>query len=336
MDAFQKTIVSKNKDPFPEIFGQDGAKKGAISAILAGRHFAILGYPGVGKTTLAKSVARLLPEIPVVSGCDFNCDPADPVCPVCLKRKAKGEKLASEKSPGIKRFIRVQGSPDLQPEDLLGDIDPVKALEFGPRDSRAFTPGKILRAHRGILFFDEINRCPERLQNSLLQVLEEGRVTVSGYEVDYPTDFILIATMNPKESAGTEKLSEALLDRLDFIKMDFPETPETEKKIAEEKSAKIEGVKVPEKVLSAIVSIVRATRADERIERPAGVRATIGLYERVQGQALSNGRKQAEMSDLLEVVHSVLDHRIKLSPKFRHSIEPAEVVDSLIAQQVPK
>jgi magnesium chelatase subunit I len=325
-------IIAKTKNPFPEILGQEKAKKAVLSALIARRHLVILGFPGVGKTTMARSVAKLLPEIRIVKGCEFSCDPAEPVCPNCL-RHAKGEKLESTKSPGAKRFIRVQGSPDLQAEDLLGDIDPIKALEFGPRDPRAFTPGKILRAHRGVLFFDEINRCPERLQNALLQVLEEGKVTIGGYEVDYPTDFILIATMNPKESAGTEKLSEALLDRFDVVEMTYPEDAAIEKEIMLEKAGKFSGVSVPDEIIKRIVSIVRATRTDERIERPAGVRATIGLFERVQTNAIVSGRKTARTEDIISVVHSVLDHRIKLAPKFRHSADPAEIVDSIVKKE---
>ena len=129
------------EDPFTDILGQDKVKKSVKSALLSDRHIIIVGAPGIGKTTLAKNIAKLLPQ------------------------KGKG------KIP----FVRIQGSPDLTVEDLLGDIDPIKALKFGPLSLEAFTKGKIFKADKGILFFDELNRCPEKLQNALLQVLEEKK-----------------------------------------------------------------------------------------------------------------------------------------------------------------
>jgi len=162
-----------------EILGQEEVKKQLKSAVIAKRNVIIVGPPGVGKTTIAKGIAKALPE---------------------------------------NIFIRVQGSPDLSAEDLIGDIDPAKALEFGPQSKEAFSPGKLFKADGGVLFFDEVNRCSEKLQNALLQALEEKRVTIGSYDVDVPTNFLFIGTMNPEDSS-TEKLSDVFLDRFDLVEM---------------------------------------------------------------------------------------------------------------------
>ena len=217
----------EQKDPFTDILGQDKVKAAVKSALLADRHIIFVGPPGIGKTTLAKNIAKILGKI----------------------------------TP----FIRIQGSPDLTVEDLLGDIDPIKALKFGPLSIEAFTKGKIFKADKGILFFDELNRCPEKVQNALLQVLEEKKATIGSYDVDFDIDFIFVGTENP-EDTSTEKLSDVLLDRFDLIYMHYPETTEIEKEIVKDKGKRLDNINVAEKLLELMIYFVRLLREDKNLE----------------------------------------------------------------------
>lgn len=306
-----KDIFLKNKNPFTDILGQENAKQGIKSALLVGRHIIIIGPPGIGKTTLAKNIAGLLPDIDVIDDCSYHCIPDHPICPSCMK----SSNHKSVKLEGAKRFIRIQGSPDLTVEDLLGDIDPIKALKFGPLSVEAFTPGKIFKANNGVLFFDELNRCPEKLQNAMLQVLEEGKATIGSYDVDFDVNLIFIGTMNPEDSS-TEKLSDVLLDRFDIIYMDYPEDIDTEKKIVLMRGKKL--ANVSDELLTLIVHFVRLIRHGDKLEKNPSVRASIGLYERAQSNALLKGRKNVQFEDIKDVLVSVLSHRIRLKPSVRY------------------
>ena len=279
--------LAGEKDPFSDIIGQDKVKESLKSALLSGRHIILVGPPGIGKTTLAKSIAKIL----------------------------------GKKTP----FVRVQGSPDLTVEDLLGDIDPVKALKFGPLSIEAFTKGKIFKADKGIMFFDELNRCPEKVQNSLLQVLEERKATIGSYDIDFDIDFIFIGTMNP-EDTSTEKLSDVLLDRFDLVYMHYPETIGIETEIILKKGNKINGVSVSESLLDLMVNFVRLLREDKNLEKKPSVRASLGLYERSQANALLGGRKSVSFEDLKGAVISVLAHRIRLKPSIKYLQSPEDYI----------
>ncbi|MEK6874401.1 MAG: ATP-binding protein [Nanoarchaeota archaeon] len=312
-----KTLIQQ---PLNDILGQEKAKQQLKSALLVKRHIIICGPPGIGKTTIAKNISQLLPQL-ALNDCPYHCDPKTPMCPSCITTKTKLKTFE-----GLDRFIRIQGSPDLTAEDLLGDIDPIKALSHGPLSIQAFTPGKIFKANQGILFFDELNRCPEKIQNALLQVLEEGRATLGAYSVEIPADFIFIGTMNPDDSS-TEKLSDVFLDRFDIIEMSYPETLDIETKIVLTKG-KLLDIEFPVSLLAWAIMFVRELRESKDVEKKPSVRASIGLYERGQAHALLCGKKRVEHEDIQDVIISVIAHRITLKPSVRYVQSVEEFVAS--------
>ncbi len=318
-NTMRKRII---EEQFEDILGQERVKKDIKSALLMDRHIILVGNPGIGKTTLAKNIAKILPDLKV-NECGFNCTVERPICPECKSNK---EKIKTKTISGEERFIRIQGSPDLTAEDLLGDIDPIKAMKFGPLSLEAFTPGKIFRANNGILFFDEINRCSEKLQNALLQVLEEKRVTIGSYNIDFPAEFIFIGTMNP-EDTSTEPLSEVFLDRFDMIYMTYPESLAIEKKIIILKGKTIEEITFPEELLETTIHFIRTLRDDANIEKKPSVRASLGIYERAQAIAYLSKDKIVTNEHIKEVMLSVLSHRIKLKPSIKYLETPEKYLE---------
>ncbi|MFP4112139.1 MAG: AAA family ATPase [Candidatus Woesearchaeota archaeon] len=315
LKELKKIFLKENM--FNDIIGLEDVKKQIRSALLTGRHIILVGPPGIGKTTLAKNISAMLPEIQVYDD-EFRTSIEK------TPKTIQGKKPKKITLSGDERFIRVQGSPDLTVEDLIGDIDPIKAMKFGPLSLEAFTPGKIFKANNGILFFDEVNRCSEKLQNSLLQVLEEGKATIGSFEVDFDIDLLFIGTMNPKDFS-TENLSDVFLDRFDLIQMGYPDNLDNEVTIVSKRGKKL--LDMSENIKKTIIAFVRSLRNSSKLEKFPSVRASIGLYERVQSNALLEGRNNPNFKDIKEAMDSVLAHRIKLKPSIRYLQSPSEVLE---------
>jgi magnesium chelatase subunit D len=166
----------------------------------------IRGEKGTAKSTAVRALADVLPEIEVVAGCPFQCNPADPpgMCDICLDRLENGEHLETKK-----RKVPVITLPLGATEDrVVGSIAIERAIKEG---IRALEPGILAEVNRGILYIDEVNLLDDHVADVLLDAAAMGENVVEreGISVAHPARFILVGTMNPEEG----ELRPQLLDR---------------------------------------------------------------------------------------------------------------------------
>jgi len=231
------------------------------------------------------------------------------------------------------RFGRVQFTADLMPSDITGQ--PV--FDARTQDFR-FRPGPVFTQ---ILLADEINRSPAKTHAALLEIMQEGRVTVDGTTYPIAPPFLVLATQNPVESEGTYNLPEAQLDRFLFkLVVDYPTAKEehsilrlhsARQNLEAQISERIKPVLTPERILAImelcrtvtvddkiiqyITAIVRKTREWPAFFMGASPRAGIALLSGARVLAAFSGRSYVTPDDVAEIVLPVLRHRVILSPE---------------------
>ena len=194
--------------PFTAIVGQERMKRALILNAIHPQIGGVLirGERGTAKSTAARALAALLPEIEVVSHCSFGCDPDQPTtwCTECRERSRENETL-----PRTQRRTNFVDLPVSATEDrVVGTLDIEQAIQKGERH---FEPGVLAAANRGVLYVDEVNLLDDHVVDLLLDAAAMGINVVEreGISFSHPARFILIGTMNPEEG----DLRPQLLDR---------------------------------------------------------------------------------------------------------------------------
>ncbi len=222
---------------------------------------------------------------------------------------------------------RVQCTPDMLPGDITGSsILDQKRGEF------EFRPGPVFC---NVLLSDEINRATPKTQSALLEAMGERRVSADGTTYDLPRPFLVLATQNPVEQAGTFPLPEAQLDRFLFkLKMGYMSReaeyevmfdnairlsvediqPVIDTSVVTEMINYAATVEVAPEVGMYIVDIVHATRADAAAAAGGSPRASIALLRSARVLAASDGRTHVFPDDVRAVLRPVLGHRVIMNP----------------------
>lgn len=243
-------------------------------------------------------------------------------------------------------FKRIQFTPDITPSDITGfSIANFKTGEL------EYRPGMIMSQ---IVLADEINRTSPKTQSSLLEVMEEGQVTVDGNTYKMPQPFIVMATQNPVEFVGTYPLPEAQLDRFFMcISMGYP-THDEEVDILErytsganpidelqsvcsaadiiELQQQVSGVYAAPEVRSYIASIAQTSRHHSALSLGVSTRGAIALLRASQAAALLDGRDYVIPEDVQGMCGPVLRHRLVLGPEARmKGLDSLRVLQSVIS-----
>ena len=279
-----------------------------IMAVLARGHVLLEDVPGVGKTTTALALCRLM-------GMDFN---------------------------------RIQFTPDVVPSDVTG-------FTMYDKGSGKFLyrPGAVMC---NMLLADEINRTSSKTQSALLEVMEEGKVTVDQETHLVPQPFVVIATENPTGSSGTQMLPESQLDRfMVSLSMGYPhhsalvellrdrqqENP-LEKAIAViskeevlELQKQVQKVYMADSILEYIATLAEATRNHPMISLGLSPRGTLALCRMTKAAAFMEDRDYVVPEDIQKVFLDVSAHRMILDPRARYEELSARKVLEEILAKVP-
>ncbi len=342
--------------PFTAVVGQERMRRALILNAVDTRIGGVLirGERGTAKSTAARALAALLPQVKVVEDCRFGCDPDKPStwCTECRERFA----ATNRELPYRTRTTPFVNLPVSATEDrVVGTLDIEQAIQKGERH---FEPGVLAAANRGLLYIDEVNLLDDHVVDVLLDSAAMGVNVVEreGISFSHPARFILVGTMNPEEG----ELRPQLLDRFAlsvdivgirdardrvtimernlsfesdpeaFRKLWLPKETEVSKQI-EQARLLVDGVRYTSRDLLSIAALTASLNVD-------GHRADLVILKAARAQAAYEGRTQINDHDIALAAELALPHRIKRTPFQQAEItsdQLQERIEQLAGQPVP-
>jgi magnesium chelatase subunit D len=313
--------------PFSAVVGMDELRLGlilnAVSPAIGG--VLVRGEKGTAKSTMVRALAAILPDVEVVAGCRFSCDPAapDPACPDGPHEPGAG---------ALTRPARLVELPVGASEDrLMGALDIERALTEGVK---AYEPGLLAAAHRGVLYVDEVNLLHDHLVDLLLDAAALGTCYVErdGVSVRHAARFLLVGTMNPEEG----ELRPQLLDRFGLtVEAVAPRDPGLRGEVVRRRlaydadpagfagqwqpaesglaerivaaQALLPGVVLPDGTLRQVATVCAAFDVD-------GLRADLVTARAALAHAAWEGRGEVTAADVRAAARLALPHRRRRQP----------------------
>jgi magnesium chelatase subunit I len=315
--------LKNNKQVFEGIIGyEDTVIPDVERAILSGHSINLLGLRGQAKTRIARNMLHLLDEyIPFVEGSEINDDPFHPISQFARQLVDElGDNTPIAWLHRNDRYVEKLATPDVSVADLIGDIDPVKAinLKLSYSDERSIHFGLIPRSNRCLFVINELPDLQARIQVALFNILQEGDIQIRGFKLRLPLDIQFIFTANPEDYTNRGSIVTPLKDRIGSqIITHYPKTVEIAKTITRQearlKPEQIKNISISPLLETVVEQIVFEARNSEFVDAKSGVsaRLSISAYENLFSSAerrmLLSGDKTTSIrfSDLQGIIPAI-------------------------------
>ncbi|MDI6099975.1 magnesium chelatase [Actinoplanes sp. NEAU-A12] len=295
---------------FPGIVGYDDTVLPEVErALLAGHDMVLLGERGQGKTRLLRALVGLLDEwTPFIAGSELREHPYHPLTPAARRLAADaGDLLPIAWLHRSERYGEKLATPDTSVGDLIGDVDPIKVAEgraLGDPETIHF--GLVPRTNRGVFAVNELPDLAERIQVSLLNVLEERDIQVRGYQLRLPLDLLLVASANPEDYTNRGRIISPLKDRFGAeIRTHYPIDLDLETALIRQEASLV--ASLPEHLVEVLARYTRGVRESPSVDSRSGVSArfAIAAAETVAASALRRAGLRGEREAVARVCDAV-------------------------------